>query len=550
MHYTDAIRQQARRLHQHSTAQHRLRAADVRPLHIFAVVVVSLSLLPLGYLFLRATQAGADSIAFLLSGRVLGVLANSLKLTAAVALSATTLGLLVAWLTTRTDIPLRRLWLISSPLPLAIPSFIGAIAYIALLGPRGIIQQVLSPLGVQELPSIYGFPGAWLVITLFTYPYVLLPARAALLRLDPAQEETARSLGHSRWSVFWRVTLPQLRPAIGTGMLFVALYTLSDFGAVALLRYNAFTRAIFQQYTSSFDRTRAAVLALVLVALALALVSLERRVASSARNYRAGGSSTLRQFPLVRLGWWRFPALTFMAALIGLGLIAPLAVLVSWATQAVHSSASPLYSALAQPAANTAAISAVTAVLVSLAGLPLALLARQQRSPLGGWLVRLAYLGNSLPGLVIALALVFFAATYLPALYQTLALLILGYAIRFLPLSIGATQSALAQVNPCYEEAGRSLGLPGWQVNMRITLPLVRPGILGGAALVFLNVAKELPATLLLAPTGFKTLTTQIWSAHNEAQMSQIGVPALLLIATSALALSLILARDRGAEAG
>ncbi len=552
MHYADAVRQQARQRLVTPNARQRWNtiAGLLSPLHLFAAVTVSLSLLPLGYLLLRATQAGIDGMAFLFSERLISVLGNSLRLTAAVTFSTTALGVLVAWLTTRTDIPLRRLWLIGALLPLSIPSFIGAITIIALLGPRGILQQVLSPLGIDSLPSIYGFSGAWLVITLFTYPYVVLPVRAALLRLDPALEETARSLGHGRLSVFWRVTLPQLRPAIATGMLFTALYTLSDFGAVALLRYNAFTRAIFLQYTSSFDRNRAAILALALIALALILLAAERRIAASKHNYRAGGASAARSPHPVRLGKWRYPATLLLAMLIVLGVIAPLAVLTGWAIQAAQTGVLPLYGALLSPATNAATISALTAMLVSLAGIPLALLLNRGHSPAGQWLVRLAYLGNSLPGLVIALALVFFAANHLPGLYQTLPILVLGYGIRFLPLSIGATQSALTQVNPRYEEAGRSLGLSGWQVNLRVTLPLVRPGVLGGMALVFLNVMKELPMTLLLAPTGFKTLTTQIWSAQNEAYMSQIGIPALLLVITSATALSLILARDRREEAG
>ncbi len=513
-------------------------------LHLIAFVTVALMLLPLGYLIIRAWDAGSDGLRYLLDARTLGVIGNSLQLAGAVMLSSTILGVLFAWLTTRTDLPYRRVWLIGGLLPLVIPSFIGATVYIAALGPRGLLQQVLEPIGITAIPSIYGFFGAWLVITLVTYPHVALPVRAALLNMDPALEETARSLGAGRWAAFWRVTLPQLRPALTTGILLTTLYTLSDFGAVALMRYNAFTRVIFLQYTSSFDRSRAAVLSLALVVLAMGLLILERRITAGKRNYRAGGSSTARQARPVALGLWRVPALLFCGLLITIGVLVPVGVLAVWLIQGMQAGLNPLTASLTRPVLNTVGVSGLAALTVGIIAIPLALLAVRTHAAHG--LVNLAYLGNSLPGLVVALSLVFFASNYLPAIYQTLPVLIFGYSVRFLPLSIGATRSALTQANPRYEEAGRSLGLSPRQAALQITLPLVRPGILGGMALVFLNAMKELPATLLLAPTGFRTLTTQIWTAQNEGFYTQVGAPALLLIGASALSLYLILGHETG----
>jgi iron(III) transport system permease protein len=150
-----------------------------------------------------------------------------------------------------------------------------------------------------------------------------------------------------------------------------------------------------------------------------------------------------------------------------------------------------------------------------------------------------------LPGLVIALAFVFFAANYLPTLYQTLPILILGYATRFLPLGIGSTRSALTQVNPRFEEAGRSLGLRAHQVTWRITVPLARGGVLAGMALVFLNAMKELPTTLLLSPTGFKTLPLEIWMANSDGRFAAVGAPTLVLVVVSAVSLALMLKNQR-----
>lgn len=503
-------------------------------------------MLPLVYLVVRATTAGQAGWEYLFSTRTITITLNSVKLATAVTTSAAVVGTTVAWLTARTTLPLRKMWLVASLLPLVIPSFIGALAFIDVFGPRGVLHGVLANWGLAEIPSIYGFGGTWLTLTLFTYPYVLLPVRAALLNMDPALEETARSLGHSRWSTFWRITFPQLRPALATGMLLTALYSLSDFGAVSLLRFNAFTRAIFLQYTSSFDRSRAAILALVLILLALGLVALERKIAANRQNYRVGGASTARRARRVKLGLWTLPAMAFLAVILTLGLIVPAGVMIRWAIGGIQSGTAPLAQAFASSTINTVGISGITALTAGIAALPLAMLAIRDKSAINRWLVSLAYLGNSLPGLVVALALVFFAANYLPSLYQTFPLLIFGYLLRYLPFSIGATKSALTQVNPRYEEAGRSLGHSRLSVNRRVTLPLVRRGVISGMALVFLSVMKELPTTLLLAPTGFKTLAAQIWTAQNEAYLSQVGLPALLLIAVSAVSLVFVLKEDKG----
>lgn len=510
----------------------------------FTLLIVLLVSLPLGYLVIRALGAGEGALAYLTSPSTLRVIGNSILLMVAVVASATLIGVPFAWLTTRTDLPLRRFWLVLGLLTMVIPSYIGAMMYIAAFGPRGLLQGLLEPLGVTQLPSIYGFFGAWLAITLFSYPYVVLPVRTALLGLDPALEESARSLGLSRWRAFWRVTLPQLRPALGVGMLLTALYTLSDFGAVSLMRFDAFTHAIYLQYTSSFDRSRAAVLALVLVVLTVVLLVLERRMThvQSRRNYRLG-SGISRKLRTVALGRWKVPALVFCTLLVGVGVVAPVAVLSLWMINAIQVGL-PLGEIL-QPTINSGWVSLLAALVVAVVSVPPALLAVRSRSRLDGWLVQLAYIGNALPGLVIALALVFFAANYLPALYQTMPVLILGYSARFLPLGIGATRSALTQINPRCEEAARSLGLRSWQVTLRVTAPLARAGILGGIALVFLNVMKELPTTLLLSPTGYNTLPTVVWSANNAAQRAQIGAPALVLIAVSSLSLVILLRQQR-----
>lgn len=518
-------------------------------LHLFGVGVALLMLLPLAYLLLRAAGAGQEGLDYLLRERTVQIVYNSLVLVITVTAAAVLIGVPLAWLTARTDLPYRRVWLVLGLLTMVIPSYLGAVTYVAMFGPKGMLQGWLEVLvGLDRLPDIRGWFGAWLSITLITYPFVVLPVRAALLNADPALEEAARSMGLNRWQVFRRVTLPQLRPALAAGALVTALYTLSDFGAVAIMRYNAFTRAIYLQYTSSFNRERAALLALVLIVLTLVLIYLERRAAAHNRNYRIG-TGTRRQLKTVRLGRWRWPALMFCGGLVSIGVLVPLFVLVSWLTGRVMV-ADNLPVDMQELTTTTVSVSAVAAVVVALLALPMGLMAARSRSRLSRWLVGLSYTGNVLPGIVIALALVFFAANYLPAWYQTIPVLIMGYAMRFLPLSLGATRSALTQINPRLEEAARCLGLRPWQVALRVTVPLARAGILAGAALVFLSVMKELPTTLVLAPIGLRTLATRIWTVHTEAMFVLIGQPGLLLMIFSAVGLAVILWRDQQPAGG
>lgn len=514
------------------------------PLQLCALFIVALSLLPLGYLLWRAQESiAAGDFSYLLTQSTLQIIGNSLLLTIAVPISASIISIPFAWLTTRTDLPGRHLWLVLGILPMAIPSYLGAVTLILALGPRGMLQGLLEPLGVERLPELYGFFGAWLSLTLFTYPYIVLPLRASLLNADPALEEVARSLGSNRWRNFRRITLPMLRPSLAIGMLLTALYTLSDFGAVSVMQYPAFTWAIYLQYRLPFiGRSNAALLSLVLLAIALSLFLLERRVSSRLRNFR-DISGARRRLKTVNLGYWRLPALFFCFALISASVFTPIVVLITWLGRRQPKYALPLD--LPTLTTNTLGAGALTALIVAVVALPIAYLALRSPTPLNRALYRLAYLPNALPGIVIALALIFFATRHMLSIYQSLPLLLLGYSIRFLPLSIGATRGALSSVNSRYEEAARGLGLPPLLVIWRITLPLARSGILAGMALVFLNVVKELPTTLLLSPTGFQTYATYIWNSYDEAIFSQIARPGLILIALCGLSLIPVFALDR-----
>ena len=294
-----------------------------------------------------------------------------------------------------------------------------------------------------------------LTLTFLSYPYMLLTFRAALQRMDPALEESARGLGLGPVATFFRVVAPLLRPAAGTGALLVGLYTLSDFGAVSLLRYETFTWAIFSQYESSLDRTLGAGLSLALVALALAWVALEY-ISRGRSRYYSTSSGTTRPPPTVRLGRWRWPSVGLCASITGLALGLPVGILLYWVVRGVMAGEplDPLWAA----ARNSLYISALAALAATAAALPVGLLSVRHPGLLSGTLERLGYVSFALPGIAIALALVFFGANYAGFLYQTIGLLLLGYVALFLSPALGAVRATLLQMNPRVEEAARGLG--------------------------------------------------------------------------------------------
>ncbi len=518
------------------------RLPDAPVLRLLGLIVGLAAALPFGYLLWRTNEFGwvaAWEVAT--SARSRTLLWATLKLAVAVTVTSVAIAVPIAWLTTRTDLPLRRFWVVVTALPLAIPTYVGSWAVIGALGPRGMLQGALETFGVTRIPAIYGFWGAYAVLTLFSYPYVLLTVRAAYRRLDPGLEEVSRTLGRGPLYTFVNVVLPQLRPSILAGSLLVALYTLSDFGAVSMLRYDTFTRAIYIQYRGALNRGAAAVLGLMLVVLTIAVLAAEQRSRGREQLHRlhAGGP---RRHPTVRLGRWKPLALGALGLLAASALVVPMSVIGFWLWRGIQIS-EPVWPEFSVIRASLTA-SLLGAVFTVVAALPVALLAVRHRGRLSRIVERLSWSGYALPGIVVALALVFFGAQRATWAYQTLAMLVFAYVILFLPQAIGAIRASLLQVTPSLEEASQMLGSSRTRTFSRVLLPLTRPGVLAGGLLVFLTVMKELPATLLLSPTGFSTLATRIWNATNEGFMARAAGSALALVLLASVPMALLVARD------
>jgi iron(III) transport system permease protein len=520
----------------------RRASSSISPLvTIPAIVVAAFMLVPAAYLVVMATELPSARIIELLTApETLRLAARTVGLAVAVTAASLLLGVPLAWLTVRSDLPGKRFFAVATALPLVIPTYVGAYAILAAFAPGGLVE---SWLGVRP-PSPYGFVGAFAALTLFTYPYVLLTCQSAIRGIDPAFEEASRSLGQGPVTTFFRVTLPQLRPAAAAGGLLVSLYVLSDFGAVSMLRYSTFTRALYTQFRSAFDRAPAAVLGLFLVALTLIVLVVEARV-SRDRGGQFRSSTTARQADTVPLRAWRWPAAAFATTVVTASLVVPITVVLYWLIRGLRAG-EPID--LVVGAAGRSLLAALLgAVVATLAALPVGIWAARSSSRVARGIERLAFTGYALPGIVVALALVYVGIRVTPGLYQTLAMLVFAYVVLFLPQAVGAIRTSLLQVPPGVEEASRTLGAGRVRTLFRLVLPLSGRGAITGGALVFLTAMKELPATLLLAPTGYDTLAVRVWSATREAFFARAAAPALLLILLGSVPLAILTIRSRQA---
>ena len=504
---------------------------------VLSVLIGVVFMGPFAYVVSRNLDLGTDLGSLLLSQSTWGPLRRSLLLGFVVSASTAAIGTGLAWLTIRTDLRGRRVWRILAPIPLVFPSFVGATALIAGFATGGLVEDLIAPLGVVDLPDMKGFRGAWLVLTLFTYPYVYLPVAARMASLPPSLEESARLLGRKPVTVFLTVVLPQVWSAVLAGTMLVFLYTISDFGAVSLLGYSTLAEQIYADQL--FDQARSMGLALILGVTALCVVTVERAL----ERRRAQVEVARSHEPLiVPLKGWGIPALVVVAAFLGNALIGPVAVLGFWAWRGLTTNIDSVglgvdVGDLLGPALRTAEVGLITAVVAIAVVLPIAWLTGRYRSRIAGAANSMVVAGFALPGVVIALSLVFWAidAPIIGRWYQTLPLLIVAYVLHFGAQASRAAHVAVETVAENLSDAAATLGANRSRRFLTVELPLMAPGLFAGAGLVMLSTMKELPATLLLAPIGFDTLATEVWAAGERGALSQGAVASLALVAVSSV---------------
>ncbi|HEU0196005.1 MAG TPA: iron ABC transporter permease [Nevskiaceae bacterium] len=488
---------------------------------LIALLVCLGVLSPLAVTVYAALAGGlAHALHLLLRPIVAQLLLNTVGLALVTTLASGILGVGVAWLVERSDLPGRRLWSVAAPLPLAIPAFIASYAWLS------------------TSVAFEGAAGAALVVTASYYPLVYLPVAAALRNMDPALEESARTMGCTPWRVFWRVVLPQLRPALLGGMLLVILHVLAEFGAFSLLHFRTFTTAIYAEYTAGFAPDLGAMLACVLLVLCLFFLLLEARLRGRSSYARTGPGA--RRPPLrYTLGPMRYLALSILAAVFVITLGVPLATIAYWLTQ--HDAAAVTTASIAPARILSATLHSLgygllAGIATTVLAIPVAYLATRFRQTFVQLIERATYLPRGMPGIVVGLALVTVSLRLLYPLYQSTGLLIAGYAIMFMPLALVSVRSSLEQVPVRLEQSARVLGSTPLESLRRVVLPLAAPGLGAAAALVFISTCTELTSTLLLAPTGAQTLATQVWAASSTFAFASAAPYAALLVGISMLA--------------
>ena len=471
-----------------------------------SLLVVPIVAIPLVYLAIRVFEADpADVWAELSRGSTAQLLGNTALLMVAVTATALVVGVTQAYAVTRTTMPWRKAMVIAATAPLAVPSYVAAYGW----------------LGIW--PEFTGFGAAWLVLSVSTAPIVFLTVSASLARTPRSLDDVARTFTTTLWGRHRLVTWPTIKTAVWGSGLLVALYVIADFGAVSLLRYDTFTRAIFIAYRSSFDRTAAAVLGIIVVVATTVLVIAHSRFSAQARTVSTAIESPRRD--VVR--WRGVPQVAAMTAWIAVGSGVPLVSIGLWLTRGVSTAGiSQLLEALLASLAY-AAVAATIATAVAIA-LSIARTAYGFVPARVG--ITLSWLIHALPALVVALALTFVGIRVVPDLYQTHGFIIAGLVVLFLPNALAAVEPAIRTVPQSWTEVAQSLGMSPTAQFRRVTLPVVAPGVAAAWALVALVIIKELPLTLLLRPTGIDTLATRLWTETNAGAFAASAPYAFTLV--------------------
>ena len=509
------------------------------------VLLVSLALILampvltiLGYVFVPAPEVWAHLRATVLADYVW----NTLWLVLGVGIGVLLLGVPVAWLNSLCDFPGQRIFEWALLLPMALPAYIIAYTYTGVLDFAGPVQGLIRfsggwGYGEYWFPEIRSLGGAILMLSLVLFPYVYLLARAAFLQQSVGVLEVSRTLGLNAWQSVWRVALPLARPAIMTGLSLAMMETLADFGTVQYFAVPTFTTGIFRTWFGLGDSAAASQLAALLMSLVFMVLLLEQWARRKARyHHTAAKHSRLPRYSL--RGPWALMAVLLCALPLALGFIIPVGQLLYWSMTSARSTLNTEFIALVQHSLLLAGVAALIALLLALI---LAYGKRIAGETGVNLIVRLAGMGYAVPGTVIAVG-VLIPLTWLDNrldsvlhrglwLSGTVFALLFAYQVRFLAVSLQTVEAGLGKIKLTLDNAGRILGLTSWGVLRQLHLPLMRGTVLTAILLVFVDVLKELPATLILRPFNFNTLAVKAYELASDERLADAGLPALLIVA-------------------
>ncbi len=508
------------------------------------VLVAVLVLIPVGTVILSFLTPAGDVWQHLVETILPRLLINTFWLTLGVAVGSALLGVSLAWFTAVCEFPGRKIFSWGLLLPLAIPAYVMAFVILGLFDFTGPVQTSLRSWLGPELfwfPNVRGRLGVIIVMTLAFYPYVYLLARNAFLTQGKRSLEAAQSLGLNRTKGLFKVALPMARPWIVSGVMLVLMETLADFGTVAVFNYDTFTTAIYKAWFSMFSLSAASQLASLLIVIVFVLIVMEQQFRSRMRYAETKQSSRIPRISLT--GWRAWAVAGFALATLFFAFLLPITQLIIWATDTFVEEFNQLYLGFLW---HSLMLSGLAALLTCSVAVLVVYSARRHTDAVTRVAVRIATIGYALPGVVLAVG-IFVPLAWLDnwlsemamqlfhietghLIQGTLAIMLIAYMIRFLAVGHNPIDSAMQRITFSIDEASMGLGLNGWNMLKRVHLPILKGGIFTAVTLVFVDVMKEMPITLMTRPFGWDTLAVRIFEMTSEGEWEQAALPAVALV--------------------
>jgi iron(III) transport system permease protein len=545
----------------------KLRFGKVSVFGLFAIFLALLLSVPIFGILFSLFQEGQGNWPHLVDTVLPRYIYNSITLVLGVGIGVTILGVGTAWLVVMCAFPGRRLFEWALILPMAVPAYVVAYAYTDVLQSSGPVQQMIRDLsglrfGEYWFPNIRSMGGAITIFTAVLFPYVYLLARAAFLEQSVCALEVSRTLGRTAWGSFWSVAIPLARPAIIVGVSLALMETLADFATVFHFGIQTFTTGIYRTWASMGDRVAAAQLSSILLTFVFILLVIERYSRNQAKYHQTTGSyKMIKRFRLRGSRGWG--ASTFCALPLLLGFIAPVVMLLYMHFNAGHDLTSERYIRMIQ---NSVMMAAVTAILAVFLSLYLAYAARIERSIFAAAVNKIAGMGYAIPGTMIAVGILYpvayfdnflsdqferlFGISFGLILTGSFSALVLAYLIRFMAVSLNTVDASLAKVTPNMEDASRTLGKSKTATVLKVHAPIMSGGLLTAGLIVFVDVMKELPATLIMRPFNFETLAIQAYNLAKDERLTQAATPSLVIVAVGILPLILLSRRIMQSRTG
>jgi iron(III) transport system permease protein len=510
------------------------------------VIVAILVLIPVGTVMLSFLSPAGEIWQHLVETTLSRLLLNSFWLALGVATFSAVLGVSLAWFTAVYDFPGRKIFSWGLLLPLAFPAYVLAFVTLGLFDFTGPVQTSLrSWFGTEPFwfPNIRSRMGVIIVMTLAFYPYVYLLARNAFLTQGKRSLEAAQSLGLSSAQGFFKVALPMARPWIASGVMLVLMETLADFGTVAVFNYDTFTTAIYKAWFSMFSLSAASQLASLLIIIIFVLIVIEQKFRSRIRYAETKQSS--RMAPIILTGWKSWAVAGLASATLFFAFLLPITQLFIWAIDSFAEEFNQRYLGFLW---HSLTLSGLSALLICVISTLMIYSVRRHPDMVSRMAVRIATIGYALPGVVLAVGI------YIPLawvdnwfsqmamqlfsietgfLFQgTFVVMLIAYMTRFMAVGYNPIDSAMQRVTFSIDEASMGLGVSGWGMLQKVHLPILKGGIFTAATLVFVDVMKEMPITLMTRPFGWDTLSVRIFEMTSEGEWEQAALPAVVLVLT------------------